>query len=1101
VPRASSPLALLWLRITDYGLRVLLATALSIGAYLGIAGGAAFAEDWPTYQHDGRRSGVTSESLTLPLAEHWRRASPHPPCPAWPEPARIDYWHNLKDLAARVTDDRAFHVVAAGDAVFFGSSADDKVYCLDAATGGPRWAFYTGGPVRFAPAVSAGKVYAGSDDGWVYCLAASDGALAWKCRGGAGDHQVIGNGRLISRWPVRTGLLVEEGVAYLGAGLFPNEGVYLRALSAADGSTRWQHEAKLSPQGYLLAGSGRLFVPTGGTSPEAVRLSDGQPQGQFKGSGGSYALVIGDLLANGPGKTGQVELLRAETREAITSLSALRMVATEKAAYLQTPTELRALDLRRHLGLLAESHKLHARQKAIEQRLRQAKEGGEAQKLKGEYIDNLATLARMAKSFQACVLWKRLTTCSNSLVLAGEALFAGGDGEVAAFSSADGARLWGSQVTGRAYGLAVAQGRLFATTDKGVIHAFGRADASPTPSPTATPNPLSPLPQDGLTPLYARAAKEAIEKAGVAQGYCLVLGGGRGRLAGEIARESHLTVVDLEEDDVEAAGARRALDQAGLLGARVTVSRGPLSGLPSHFANLVVSEAALTSGRLPDSPAEILRVLRPCGGVAILGQSAAFAARGGKLERPALDAWLKQTGSAEWRTDEGDGLWASLRRGRLPGSGEWTHMYADPANTACSGEERVRDPMEVQWFGPPGPRPMIDRHHRAMPPLVKDGRLFVPAEDRVFAVDAYNGTLLWEAELPASTRLAAPKDSGFMAVADDLLYVADPKCCRALDVATGKETVRFPVPEALGAEASHWGYTAVVGDLLFGSGRKPDASLRKMGKIVIDIQYGDFKEISTSLSLFCLDRHSGKTQWTYKSGVILDPTLAVGGGRVYFVESANPEAAKDAHGRLKLDVLVGNGANLVALDAPTGRTIWKKPVDLRVAHHILFLSYAKETLIIQGSRNKDGEVWYDLFAFDARTGDPRWHREQDNKAKPGGDHGEQSKHPAIVGDVVHAEPFAYNLQTGEPLPGWSFDRKGHGCGTISASASALFYRAGNPAMFDLATRKATRLSDVSRPGCWINMIPAGGLVLIPEASSGCTCGFPIQTSIAFSPKE
>jgi len=41
---------------------------------------------------------------------------------------------------------------------------------------------------------------------------------------------------------------------------------------------------------------------------------------------------------------------------------------------------------------------------------------------------------------------------------------------------------------------------------------------------------------------------------------------------------------------------------------------------------------------------------------------------------------------------------------------------------------------------------------------------------------------------------------------------------------------------------------------------------------------------------------------------------------------------------------------------------------------------------------------------------------------------------------------------------------------------------------------------VSRPGCWINTIPAGGLVLIPESSSGCTCGFALQTSLAFVPE-
>jgi hypothetical protein len=31
------------------------------------------------------------------------------------------------------------------------------------------------------------------------------------------------------------------------------------------------------------------------------------------------------------------------------------------------------------------------------------------------------------------------------------------------------------------------------------------------------------------------------------------------------------------------------------------------------------------------------------------------------------------------------------------------------------------------------------------------------------------------------------------------------------------------------------------------------------------------------------------------------------------------------------------------------------------------------------------------------------------------------------------------------------------------------------------------------------MIPAGGLLLVPEASSGCTCDYPLQGSMAFLP--
>jgi hypothetical protein len=56
-------------------------------------------------------------------------------------------------------------------------------------------------------------------------------------------------------------------------------------------------------------------------------------------------------------------------------------------------------------------------------------------------------------------------------------------------------------------------------------------------------------------------------------------------------------------------------------------------------------------------------------------------------------------------------------------------------------------------------------------------------------------------------------------------------------------------------------------------------------------------------------------------------------------------------------------------------------------------------------------------------------------------------------------------------------------------------------MFDLKSSEARKVSTETRPGCWINLLPVGGLLLSPEASSGCTCNFAVQTSIAFIPAE
>jgi hypothetical protein len=50
-------------------------------------------------------------------------------------------------------------------------------------------------------------------------------------------------------------------------------------------------------------------------------------------------------------------------------------------------------------------------------------------------------------------------------------------------------------------------------------------------------------------------------------------------------------------------------------------------------------------------------------------------------------------------------------------------------------------------------------------------------------------------------------------------------------------------------------------------------------------------------------------------------------------------------------------------------------------------------------------------------------------------------------------------------------------------------------MFDLGSGTYSPVTQVSRPGCWINLIPAGGLLLMPEASSGCTCEYPVQARL------
>ena len=79
------------------------------------------------------------------------------------------------------------------------------VYALDADTGEERWSFFADSPVRFSPVLWRGNAYVAGDDGYLYCLAAKTGALEWKKRLGPTDDMMLGNGHMISRWPIRGG--------------------------------------------------------------------------------------------------------------------------------------------------------------------------------------------------------------------------------------------------------------------------------------------------------------------------------------------------------------------------------------------------------------------------------------------------------------------------------------------------------------------------------------------------------------------------------------------------------------------------------------------------------------------------------------------------------------------------------------------------------------------------------------------------------------------------------------------------------------------------------------------------------------------------------
>jgi len=438
------------------------------------------AADWPTYGGDYARSQVSPDPLPERPVESWKWTSEHPPQPAWQGEAKWDGWNKVYDLKPRQGFDRAFHAVIAGDRVYFGSSADDQVRCLDSATGKEQWTFYTEGPVRLAPTLHEGRAYFGSDDGCVYCVDARSGKEVWKARATPTDRRIPGNGRIISAWPVRTSVVVQDGVVYTTAGMFPAEGVHLVALDAKTGAEKWRRvQNDLPAQGYLLASKTRLYVPAGRNNPAVCDVQDGKRLRVVEGAGGTYALLTGDLLVFGPGKTGQLGAVEEGAGDQLATFQGNHIVVTAQRSYLHSDTEVTALDRARYLELARERRRLTTEQAALAKKLKQAGKRGAGDASPDDIKARLTELGRRideaTTALDRCQLWKVPSAWPHSLLLAGDTLVLGGRNEVAGLRVADGSVAWRLPVDGIAHGLAAAQGALYVSTDKGAIHRFGAA--------------------------------------------------------------------------------------------------------------------------------------------------------------------------------------------------------------------------------------------------------------------------------------------------------------------------------------------------------------------------------------------------------------------------------------------------------------------------------------------------------------------------------------------------------------------------------------------------------------------------------------------------
>lgn len=565
---------------------------------------------------------------------------------------------------------------------------------------------------------------------------------------------------------------------------------------------------------------------------------------------------------------------------------------------------------------------------------------------------------------------------------------------------------------------------------------------------------------DGLTATSTRDLLATLEGS---RGLAVVVGGGNWGVAKSLVHQSEFRVLFLIENDKEVEIARNiwGLEEYGVRLSMQVMPDDLQKKLPNECFNLVVGSTDLSHTNL------------------------AIPGRGFYAVVDKDDWGIKQ---------------AEAKRG----TGDWSHQYGLPSNSAFAGESlggvSRADELQVRWIGRPGPRMQPDRSGRKPSPLAGGGRLYIQGMHRICAVDAANGTVLWGLEIPALERFNIPRDSGNWCCDDDFLYVAIGSHCWKIQGETGEIIEMFPL--VLKDHAFNnwdWSYLARSIDSenkshLIGSAVKKGTAYTNFWGGAAAGWYDAVSGPATfkicSENLFSLDPKTGKTNWEYNGGLIVNPTITIHNGRAYFVEARYPSLKRETTRRLGGDDF-WKDQHLVALDLTTGKVEWEKKLTIDRGVAVFYLAAAKENLVITTSNIKQ----YSVYGFNSKNGDEIWNQ-QFGWPRGAGDHGKAMSRPAIVGDKLYVRPQVMDLATGKALK----ERVPlGGCGTYAATEHALIFRQSSITMWSPEENSVTKWSRL-RPGCWLSTVPACGMVLSPEAGGGCSCGNWLEASIGFAPK-
>jgi hypothetical protein len=581
------------------------------------------------------------------------------------------------------------------------------------------------------------------------------------------------------------------------------------------------------------------------------------------------------------------------------------------------------------------------------------------------------------------------------------------------------------------------------------------------------------------------AGEAAPRKIDVDAGYAILVNPTVATITAALQKPA-LHVIALVEQPEMARDLRTAAEAHGLYeGRRLDIRSGPIVAgvLPPYIASYVACEA--------HHAAALQECVRPYGGILAAGAT------------------------------------TTRRSGSLPGADDWRQEFHDAANTLASRDTRIKTPLGTLWYGGDAAdmRFYFDANvdHQSGDQInpqpvgarFVDGRMILQGPGLLGGFDMYTGRKLWETKLPLMFRFGGsggglgihskkyPKPwehpeavaaevpvtqhcraSGFNMVAlPDGVFVAAQRHILRFDPDSGRQLSAWPVPPALDETGLFWGGLHAEGNVLVASLFREQTMIDCQAGF--DGQGGDFGGDRMPMAhLVAIDKTTGEILWTRKAvwGFLNRSGVALSSTRVFAVDACEEKVMaklREAGRELPQEL-----PSILALDLKTGKEIWKRDMDVLMRG--LVYSAPRDLLL---AANRHFTPWKDggwvkgakgvagrMRALKGENGETAWETDAAAFFDP---------HIMLDDLIIDRQGVTYDLRTGErhrrtsPLTGtpeeWSFQKAG--CNHLIACDTLVTWRC---AVYDLAGQAGTLPLAGMDAGCTPTLVPAGGLLNIPN---------------------